>query len=108
MAAPTRGELGAAVAIVLGCVVLVLVVRPLSRRLAARPTAAQCTELFQRRAEQVARAQGGVTRSDGDGGPPAAATPEAIARCVQTLTAEDARCALAASGADEFERCLTP
>ena len=108
MAAPTRGELGAAAAIVLGCALLVLVVRPLSRRLAARPTAEQCAALFQRRAEQVARAQGRAPRSDGDGAAPTTATPEAIARCVQTLTAEDARCALAASGADEFERCLTP
>ena len=105
MATPTRGELGAAAAIVVGCVLLVAVVRPLSRRFAARPTAEQCAELFQRRAEQVARAQG---KAKGDAAAAVTASPDAIDRCLRSLTAEDARCALAASGADEFERCLTP
>lgn len=104
MAAPSRAELAAAGAIVVGCVLLIGVGRPLSRRLAARPTAEQCAELFQRRAEQVARAQG-KAKVDGV---PVTAPPDAIARCVRSLTAEDARCALAAGGADEFERCLTP
>ena len=106
----TRREalaIGAIAAGVLGLVV----VPPLVRRLGPHPSESTCRALLERYGELTARALGETLDAAGREGAEAALReqalqPESIERCVRTMSAEAATCAMNAPTADELERCL--
>src|SRR5262245_4998785 len=107
--ATIRGETIAALAIV-GIAIVFAVGRPLRRRLAAHPSAAECAALLDRYVDHLAHAAdphvpaATVAEAQETARAKAATEPD-FARCTTTLTREEADCAMRANGADEFERC---
>ncbi len=102
-------DLAMALAIVAAAVLLVAA-RPLLRRLSPAPSREECAALVERRAEQLARAADPGVKAAAIASVRAAARErrDSIARCAAEITRDEARCALASHGADEFERCLGP
>ena len=102
-------DLAVALAIV-GAAVLLVAARPLLRRLSPAPSREECAALVERRAEQLARAADPTAKAATIASVRAAARErqDSIARCAAEITRDEARCALASHGADEFERCLGP
>lgn len=105
-----RADLLASIGIV-AIIVGVAIAEPIRRRFAAHPSKAECEAMLDRYVEHLAAAEG-LAKSDASlaarralARSGAARHPE-FARCPEALTLEESRCALRASNADEFERCL--
>jgi hypothetical protein len=108
--AATRGEVIATVAIVGGLAALIAS-GPVRRRLAPHPSADECVALLDRYVEHVVRAAdpkvpAGDLSSRKAQARALSSTDPAFARCTTSLTRKEADCAMQASNADEFERCL--
>jgi hypothetical protein len=106
----SRAEVLATLAIVLGLAGIVVAGR-IAHRLASHPSEAECGALLDRYVEHLAHAF--------EPSPSLSAIAEArllarekadsnveLAACADELTRDQARCAMAAHDADEFERCL--
>jgi hypothetical protein len=106
----TRGEVIATLAIV-GGLAAVIASGPIRRRLSDHPSAAECVALLDRYVEHVVRAAdpkvpaGDLSARKAQARALSSSDP-ASARCSTTLTKKEAECAMQATNADEFERCL--
>lgn len=89
--------------VIVAALVLTVVGHSVVRRVVRHPSAERCATMFDRYAEQQARAY--------SRGPPSPAVPHSldapdVLRCTQDLVDAEVECALKSGSVDELERCI--
>jgi hypothetical protein len=109
--ATTRAAEVVSTIIIVALVVGFVASRPIRRRFAAHPSTEQCAALLDRYVEHLAhaadpRAAASAIEEQRARTRALAAKDPDFGRCSQTITRDEADCAMKAQNADEFERCL--